>query len=206
MRFTSHLLVIVGLAVIAVSATSRTFATEQAQEIPAWLKAHAGDGEGQIAPVVLQRARALYLQKVSEGAVKNPCYFAMDATRPAGFGRRFYMICEAGAVVPRGSIWARQRSQRGRGEFHERYQLREEFQQRHGFQADHRWPLCDGRDQDLVQRLLSFSGKIRRVQPLFRAVRWRGRYCKCQTSRHRRTSCRRVADRVSAKGSGKSVR
>ena len=45
--------------------------------------------------MVLQRARALYLQKVSEGAVKNPCYFAMDATRPGGLGRRFYVICEA---------------------------------------------------------------------------------------------------------------
>jgi hypothetical protein len=43
----------------------------------------------------LQRARALYLQKLSEGAVKNPCYFAMDATRPGGFTRRFYVICEA---------------------------------------------------------------------------------------------------------------
>jgi hypothetical protein len=45
------------------------------------------------------RARALYLQKVSEGAVKNPCYFAMDATRPSylsdgELGRRFYVICE----------------------------------------------------------------------------------------------------------------
>jgi hypothetical protein len=43
----------------------------------------------------LQRARSLYLEKVSEGAVKNPCYFAMDATRPAGAGRRFYVVCEA---------------------------------------------------------------------------------------------------------------
>ena len=63
--------------------------------MPAWLKAHVGEGDGQIAPVVLQRARTLYLQKVKEGAIKNPCYFAMDATRPAGFGRRFYVICEA---------------------------------------------------------------------------------------------------------------
>ena len=50
--------------------------------------------------MVLQRARALYLQKVSEGVVKNPCYFAMDATRPndlgdGKLGRRFYIICEA---------------------------------------------------------------------------------------------------------------
>jgi hypothetical protein len=62
--------------------------------VPAWLQSHFGEGEGQIAPVVLQRARAHYLQKVSAGAVKNPCYFAMDATRPAGLGRRFYIICE----------------------------------------------------------------------------------------------------------------
>jgi hypothetical protein len=50
--------------------------------------------------VVLQTARALYLQKVSEGAVKNRCYFAMDATRPndlsdGKLGRRFYVICES---------------------------------------------------------------------------------------------------------------
>jgi hypothetical protein len=37
---------------------------------------------------------------VSEGAVKNPCYFAMDATRPndlsdGKLGTRFYVICES---------------------------------------------------------------------------------------------------------------
>jgi hypothetical protein len=32
---------------------------------------------------------------MSAGAVENPCYFAKDATRPAGTGRRFYVICEA---------------------------------------------------------------------------------------------------------------
>jgi hypothetical protein len=63
--------------------------------IPDWLQAHIGEGEGQIAPVVLQRARGLYLQKLREGAVNNPCYFAKDATRPGGAGRRFYVICEA---------------------------------------------------------------------------------------------------------------
>ncbi|HSD91607.1 MAG TPA: hypothetical protein VLB11_01085 [Methyloceanibacter sp.] len=73
----------------------RSLATELPWLVPAWLQAHVGEGDGQIAPVVLQRARALYLQKVSEGVVKNPCYFAMDATRPAGLGRRFYIICEA---------------------------------------------------------------------------------------------------------------
>jgi hypothetical protein len=90
---------------VALSASSRSFAVERQPDIPAWLRAHVGDGEGQITRVVLQRARALYFQKVREGVVKNPCYFAMDATRPndsghgdlgpADLGRRFYVICEA---------------------------------------------------------------------------------------------------------------
>jgi hypothetical protein len=79
----------------ALSGWPRSFAAELPWLVPDWLQGHVGEGEGQIAPVVLQRARALYLKKVSEGAVNNPCYFAMDATRPAGFGRRFYVICEA---------------------------------------------------------------------------------------------------------------
>jgi len=81
--------------IVAVSGSPRSFAVEQPTGVPAWLQAHIGEGEGQIAQVVLQRARAFYLKKLSEGAVKNPCYFAMDATRPGGFARRFYVICEA---------------------------------------------------------------------------------------------------------------
>ena len=98
MRLMSLLLHVAGLiiiVVVALSGSPRSFAVEQPSDIPAWLQAHVGEGEGQIANVVLRRARALYLQKVSQGAVNNPCYFAMDATRPAGFGRRFYVICEA---------------------------------------------------------------------------------------------------------------
>jgi hypothetical protein len=74
---------------------SRAFAAEDLSDIPPWLRPHVGTGDGQIAPVVLRRARALYLEKALEGKARNPCYFAMDATRPAGFGRRFYVICEA---------------------------------------------------------------------------------------------------------------
>jgi hypothetical protein len=80
---------------IALSGLHRSFAAEQPSDVPAWLKARIGEGDGQIAQVVLQRARALYRQKVSAGAVKNPCYFAMDATRPGGLEPRFYVICEA---------------------------------------------------------------------------------------------------------------
>jgi hypothetical protein len=82
---------------IAVWGTAASLATEQPSDVPAWLRSHIGEGEGQIAQVVLQRARALYLKKVAAGVVKNPCYFAMDATRPndGRLGKRFYTICEA---------------------------------------------------------------------------------------------------------------
>jgi len=88
------------LIVVASSASFRAFAAEQPSDIPAWLAPNVGEGEGQIAPVVLQRARALFFQKVRAGAVKNPCYFAMDATRPhdpggGQLGARFYTICES---------------------------------------------------------------------------------------------------------------
>jgi hypothetical protein len=86
--------------VVVSSASPRSVAAGQPSGVPAWLNAHVGEGDGQIALPVLERARALYLRKVSEGVVKNPCYFAMDATRPGDLGggklgRRFYIICEA---------------------------------------------------------------------------------------------------------------
>ena len=85
---------------IGLSASPRSFAAEQALDVPPWLSAHVGEGEGQIAQVILQRARTLYFQKVREGVVRNPCYFAMDATRPndlghGDLGHRFYVICES---------------------------------------------------------------------------------------------------------------
>ncbi len=75
-------------------------AVQQSGSFPSWLDAHVGLGPGQIARPVLKRARALYQQRVSEGRVRNPCYFAMDATKPNDpgsetSGGRFYIICEA---------------------------------------------------------------------------------------------------------------
>jgi hypothetical protein len=88
------------IALVALSAAPRSFAVEQASDIPTWLRVHVGEREGQIASTVLLRARALYLRKAGDGAVRNPCYFAMDTTRPhtsrnGGPGRRFFIICEA---------------------------------------------------------------------------------------------------------------
>ena len=82
------------------STSPHPFAAEQAPDVPAWLSAHVGDGDDQIAEPILLRARNLYLQKVQEGVVKNSCYFAMDATRPNNLddgkpAHRFYVICES---------------------------------------------------------------------------------------------------------------
>ena len=95
------LLNIASLALIAaLPGAPKSFAAGQPPDLPPWLLAHVGEGDGQIARVVLERARALYVNKLSAGAVSNPCYFAMDATRPhdsgtGELGRRFYIICEA---------------------------------------------------------------------------------------------------------------
>ncbi len=93
-------LLLLTLFIVALSASPPSVAAEQTPDVPAWLQAHVGTGEGQIASVVLNRARALHQRKVREGAVNNLCYFAMDATRPSTSpggepGRRFYIICEA---------------------------------------------------------------------------------------------------------------
>lgn len=68
-------------------------------DIPAWLQRHVGTGSNQIAPIVLQRARALYHENLRKRKTRNGCYYAMDATRPstASNGQalpRFYTICE----------------------------------------------------------------------------------------------------------------
>ena len=52
------------IVIVALSGLPRSFAAEQPSDVPAWLRAHVGEGEGQIAQVVLQRARAIYLEKV----------------------------------------------------------------------------------------------------------------------------------------------
>lgn len=88
---------------VAASLASVAFpaiASSNARSLPAWLSEHVGEASGQIAPVVLERARDLYRRNVANGKVNNPCYFAMDATRPNDVtsgksGGRFYTICEA---------------------------------------------------------------------------------------------------------------
>ncbi|WP_236545198.1 murein L,D-transpeptidase catalytic domain family protein [Tropicimonas marinistellae] len=95
----SHRLFVVIAICASLVSTVPQKAASQTSEIPTWLQKHVGPGDGQIAPVVLQRARELYRDKVRRGGVRNPCYLAMDATRPSvspsgNPGRRFYVICE----------------------------------------------------------------------------------------------------------------
>jgi len=86
--------------IVVLCACSDLSANTAPSPIPVWLKKHVGEGEDQIAGPVFERARALYFRKTAEGEIRNPCYFAMDATRPHALsdgrlGKRFYIICEA---------------------------------------------------------------------------------------------------------------
>ncbi len=83
------------LAAFALGADRPAVSAEGGGDIPQWLQSHVGEGSGQIALPVLLRARSLYQRSVAAGTVRNPCYFAMDATRPNSPGDgRFYVICE----------------------------------------------------------------------------------------------------------------
>ncbi|MEP2030189.1 MAG: hypothetical protein ABJI96_15930 [Paracoccaceae bacterium] len=98
LRFTIAVMIIV-----TVSGPLPTQAVAQTTDIPAWLQTHVGTDDGQITSVVLQRARALYQKTLRKGVIGNPCYMAMDATRPStspggNSGRRFYVICESKKV------------------------------------------------------------------------------------------------------------
>ncbi|KIT15047.1 murein L,D-transpeptidase catalytic domain family protein [Jannaschia aquimarina] len=89
----------IGLALVLALAAVPSKTAAQSSDIPGWLRSHVGLEDGQIAPIVLERARALYQEKRRAGTVRNPCYLAMDATRPSLSpsgqpSRRFYIICE----------------------------------------------------------------------------------------------------------------
>lgn len=99
MPFVSPVLTIATFLCLAFPLAVPAAAAQQGGGIPNWLQKHVGTANGQIAPIVLQRARALYERKRRQGKVRNPCYMAMDATRPSTArngapSRRFYVICE----------------------------------------------------------------------------------------------------------------
>ncbi len=163
-----HIVTIVSLIIvvlIAVSGLPRSFAAEQAPDVPAWLKAHVGEGDGQIAPVVLQRARALYLQKMSDGAVKNPCYFAMDATRPGGCWAPVLRHLRSRPVVSRGFSGSRQRPQFAR---HREFRKRNECAKNFGNAMDSK--LTTGGAYGTDEEITSFKGYYRNAAGKYAAL------------------------------------
>ena len=179
MRLMSLLAMIFGPVafVLVLSTSPRSVAAEQSADVPVWLNAHVGEGDGQIALTVLQRARALYMRKVSEGVVRNPCYFAMDATRSADLGggklgRRFYVICEADQSFRAiSSGHGSGRNLKGVADFSNGRQCAKNFGNAQDFEPDGWRSLHNARNEDVVQRLLSRIGEAGRCfQTLVRAV------------------------------------
>ncbi len=136
----ANVVIVFGCLLVASLIPSQSLASD----IPGWLRDHVGDGVGQIDRVVLQRARALYLQKVSDGEVRNGCYFAMDATRPNDSGGRFYIICESRQVfraIAAGHGGGRDLG--GRADFANGRQCARNFGNAMDFGPDGRWVLRD---------------------------------------------------------------
>ena len=145
-----------GLAVLIALAGASPLLRRDSLSVPAWLQAHVGEGEGQIAPVVLERARALYQRK----GVRNPCYFAFDATRPhdlgGGLGRRFYIICEAqGSFRAISAGHGGGRDLDGVADFANGRRCVKNFGNAIGLRSDGGRRLRDGRDDRVLQGLLS---------------------------------------------------
>ena len=162
MRLGLRLPNIIGLGVaIALSGSGSSCAAGQPSDVPARLQAHVGEGDGQIAPIVLQRARGLYLRK----GVRNPCYFAMDATRPndGAAGRRFHIVCEADRsfrAISAGHGGGRDLN--GVADFANGRRCAKNFGNAMDFELDGRRGLCDERNENLVQRLLPRLSERRR--------------------------------------------
>jgi hypothetical protein len=92
---------IFGLFIIAIalSAPPRAFAAERPSDIPAWLWAHVGEGEGQIAQVVLRRARALFAESTRGRGQKSLLLrhgrYASQRSKQRRIGAPVLHICEA---------------------------------------------------------------------------------------------------------------
>ena len=143
-------------------AAPRLATAEPTSAGPAWLSAHVGYGDGQIAPIVLQRARGLYLQsraKASLGTIATSPWTRRartiwEALPDAGFTLSAKTRACFAPFRPdmAGSRFARRR------QFCQRTGVRQEFRQCGGVGSDGWRGLCDGGNEDVVQRLLSCRG------------------------------------------------
>ena len=91
--------ILIALVIVILIYPQTVSADSSLTKIPIWLQKHVGLNDGKIAPIILERARDLYQKKKRQGLVNNPCYLAMDATKPSSSingnpAPRFYVICE----------------------------------------------------------------------------------------------------------------
>ena len=92
-----RLLLLVNI-VIALLGAIRSFAVEQPSDIPAWLRPNVGEGEGQIAQVVLQRRARASPPKSARGRGQKSLLFchgryASPRSADGKLGPRFHVIC-----------------------------------------------------------------------------------------------------------------
>ena len=137
-KIASHLIIVIALA-----ASPRSFAVEQASDVPAWLAPNVGDGEGQIAQVVLQRARALYFPKSARRCGEKSLLFChgRDASRLERWqiGPAVLRCLRIPPIVPCNFGGSRRGPQfEGCRKFRQRKAVREEFRQCGGFATDRR--------------------------------------------------------------------
>jgi hypothetical protein len=60
------------IIVIALASSSRSFAVEQPSDIPAWLRPNVGEGEGQIAEVILRGGASFTSKKCARAWSEIP--------------------------------------------------------------------------------------------------------------------------------------
>jgi hypothetical protein len=60
------------ILVIALASSSRSFAVEQPSDIPAWLRPNVGEGEGQIAEVILRGGASFTSKKCARAWSEIP--------------------------------------------------------------------------------------------------------------------------------------
>ena len=161
----------------------------------------------------LQRARARFTSRKASGAIRNPCYFAMDATRPHDLnvgkvGARFYVICESALIVPCLFDGSRRRPQfeRHRG-FRQRKAVREKLRQRYGSVPDCWWALCNRRDENILPlRLCASAKKDAALIRSFVQFDGEGETANARQREIGRASGTIIAERLSPKGSAQLLR
>ena len=90
-----HVAGLIIIVVVALSGSPALLPWSNGQDIPAWLQGPCWGWRRPDRKCGLAAGACALPAESERRWGKNPCYFAMDATRAGGVGRRFYMVCEA---------------------------------------------------------------------------------------------------------------